>query len=218
MTFELFDRTGDLWIAEGSNLPHWRQLGVTYFVTFRTEDSVPGEVARRWRHRRDDWLLRHDVDPAQGSWKAALARLGASTQRQFHATFTREYLDHLDRGHGECVLKRAELAQIVADSLLHFNGDRYRMGDFVVMPNHVHLLACLLGETEIEKQCYSWKKFTATQINRRLDRSGRFWQEESFDHLVRSPEHFEAFRRYIASNPSKANLRHGEYLYWQCPQ
>ena len=213
MDFDLFDPKGDLRITAGSSLPHWYQPGVTYFVTLRTEDSIPADVSRVWHERRDDWLRRRGVDPTDSKWKVAFRNLPDAAQRKFHATFSRQYLERLDRGHGECVLKRSELARIIADSLLHFDGVRYHAGDFVVMPNHVHLLVCLLGETEIEKQCYSWKKFTATEINRQLGRRGRFWQEESFDHLVRSPEQFEAIRRYIAENPARAGLREGEYLY-----
>ena len=87
-------------------------------------------------------------------------------------------MEHLDCGHGKCVLRQPAIAQIVSKSLRHFDGDRYHLGDFVVMPNHVHLLVCLINETDIEKQCYSWKKYTAMQINRVLSQSGRFWQEE----------------------------------------
>ncbi len=83
------------------------------------------------------------------------------------------------------------------------------MGDFVVMPNHVHLLVCLIGEIDVLDQCYSWKRFSAGKINKTLGKSGRFWQEESFDHLVRSPEQLEAIQRYIATNPRR--LCQGEY-------
>jgi len=86
------------------------------------------------------------------------------------------------------------------------------------MPNHVHLLVGLLGDTEIVAQCKSWKKFTAREINRRLGQKGRFWQEESFDHLVRSPEQFEAIQRYIADNPRKARLRDTDFYRWKRPQ
>ena len=214
MTFELFDPQAGVRITAG-NLPHWYQPGATYFITFRTDDSMPVEVAELWYRRRDDWLSRHGIDPKARNWSAKLRSLPDAQQREFHETFSREFLEHLDKGHGECVLKRKELAQIVADSLWHFDGDRYHMGDFVVMPNHVHVLVCLLGTTDVEDQCFSWKKFMATNINRELKRKGRFWQEESFDHLVRSPEQFEYLRRYIAENGPKANLRGGEYLHWR---
>ncbi|HWB12944.1 MAG TPA: hypothetical protein VG826_27210 [Pirellulales bacterium] len=123
-------------------------------------------------------------------------------------------MDDLDRGLGACVLRRRAVAQIVSDALRHFDGERYDLGDFVVMPNHVHLLCCLRGATEIQPQCESWKKFSAGKVNRLLGRSGRFWQEESFDHLIRSPEQFEHLRRYVASNPVKAGLSPDEYLHY----
>ena len=127
-------------------------------------------------------------------------------------------MEYLDRGYGECVCRQPALAKIVATNLAHFDATRYHLGDYVVMPNHVHLLVCLLGATEIEGQCRSWKRFTAGKINRALGRSGRFWQEVSFDHLVRSPEQFDALRAYIADNPKRANLRAGEFLQYVCPR
>ena len=217
MPFELFDPDGDLRITAG-NLPHWYQPGVTYFITFRTVDSLPKEVAELWHRRRNDWLLRQKINPHATNWPAALRCLSDRLQREFHGTFSREFLEHLDKGHGACVLRRRELADIVANSLRHFDGERYLLGDFVVMPNHVHLLVGLLGTTEMEAQCYSWKKFTATQINRERKQTGEFWQSESFDHLVRSPEQLERFQRYIADNGSEVGLRDGEYLHWRRPK
>ena len=85
-------------------------------------------------------------------------------------------MESLDKGRGECVLRQPELSTIVADSLLHFDSDRYHLGDFVVMPNHMHLIVGLLGHTDIEALCTSWKQVTARRINQALSRSGRFWQ------------------------------------------
>ena len=215
MPFELFDPDGDLSIRQG-NSPHWFQPAVTYFVTFRTEDSIPTAVSASWHRRREDWLRRHGIDPRAADWKALVARLPSSAKREFTRTFSSEFMNYLDRGHGACVLRRPELAKIVAESLRHFDGARYHLGDFVVMPNHVHLLCCLLGDTEIEAQCKSWKRFTAVEINRALGRHGRFWQEESFDHLVRSPEQFDYFRWYIAENPIAVRLKAGDWLHYRC--
>ena len=165
--FELFDPNGEVQISAG-NLPHWYQPGVTYFITFRTDDSMPKEVADLWHQRRAEWLRRHKVDPASPNWTSQLQGLPLAQRNEFHATFSREYLECLDKGHGECVLRRPELAQIVARSLRHFDQQRYHLGDFVVMPNHVHLLVCLLGDTELEAQCFSWKKFTAAKASRKI--------------------------------------------------
>ena len=215
--FEFFDPAGELRVTLG-NLPHWFQPEVTYFVTFRTDDSLPAETARLWYARRGDWLQRHGIDPGAAGRSALLRRLPSAQQREFHDTFSRRFMAYLDRGCGACVLKRPELARIVGENLRHFDGQRYQLGDFVVMPNHVHLLARLLGPTDLERQCYSWKKYTATRINRALGRRGRFWHEESFDHLVRSAEELEHRRRYIAENPEEARLHEGEYLLWRCSE
>jgi REP element-mobilizing transposase RayT len=214
--FALFDPEADVRVTVG-NLPHWYQPNVTYFITFRTDDSIPSEVVIEWHARRAEWLRRHKINSTAADWAQQLLALPRALRREFHNEFSDAYLEALDRGHGECVLKRPPLAEIVARSLRHFDGERYLMGDFVVMPNHVHLLVCLVGSTDVKRLCYSWKKYTAGEINAALGRTGRFWQEESFDHLVRSPEQFERLRSYIADNPRKAGLRDGDYLLWQRP-
>jgi putative transposase len=213
--FELFDPAEEYVVRRGV-LPHWYQPGVTYFVTFRTEDSVPQSLLRAWHRRRDEWLRRHDIDPSRANWRALLSAT-PEVDREYHTRFTRAFMGYLDHGYGACVLRQPRVAQIVADSLQHFDGERYDLSDFVVMPNHVHLLVCLLGDTKIEAQSHSWKKFTAGELNRLLGRRGRFWQEESFDHLVRSDDQHEYLQKYIAENPIKAGLREGEYLYWKRP-
>ena len=214
--FGLFDPGDDTLIRKGTNLPHWYQPGVTYFITFRTEDSIPVEVARRWYVERAKWLEQHSIPVDSLDWRDLLAKLPEKSRREFHEMFSRDYMENLDEGLGACVLRRSDLSAIVADSLLHFDGERYHMGDFVVMPNHVHAVVCLLGDTEIEAQCYSWKKFTAAKINKAIGTKGRFWQEESFDHLVRSAEQFDTIRRYIANNPVR--LKEGEYHLHQRPK
>src|SRR5437660_1443060 len=82
--------------------------------------------------------------------------------------FTREFMAYLDRGHGACPLRQSPIATAVADSFRYFDAQRYDLGDFIIMPNHVHLLVCLRGSTDIETQCTSWKRFTATKINQAL--------------------------------------------------
>ncbi len=111
--FELFDPEADYVIQEGSNLPHWYQPGVTYFVTFRTEDSIPLEVSRRWYAERAAWLRHYNVYDDE----EAFLKLSKSLRREFHERFSREYLESLDKGYGKCVLSEPELSSIVADSL-----------------------------------------------------------------------------------------------------
>jgi putative transposase len=82
------------------------------------------------------------------------------------------------------------------------------------MPNHVHILVVFPDPESLLAQCESWKHYTATQINRRLKRRGRFWQQDAFDHLVRSEEQFAYLRDYIAKNPANAKLKVGEYIHY----
>ncbi len=86
------------------------------------------------------------------------------------------------------------------------------MGDFVVMPNHVHLLASFASEDSMVEQCDSWLNYSAFRINKSLGRKGKFWQQEPFDHLVRSVEQYEYLRKYIENNGKKARLNEDEFL------
>ena len=209
MLGELFDPRADLSISEHFR-PHWSQAGAIVFITFRTHDSIPRQVLLRWEREKQDWLERRGHS---GRWSDILPTLGTQEQNEFRTHFNRCREDLLDQCQGGCVLRQPELAKIVADSLLHFDGERYRLGDFVVMPNHVHLLASFPTEDAMKAQCDSWLHYTAFHINKQLGKQGKFWQQEPFDHLVRSVEQYEYLRRYIAENPNKAKLRPGEYYY-----
>jgi putative transposase len=207
-----FDPDAGVAIVE-RKLPHWAQAGTLYFITFRTSDSIPENLLRRWHAEREDWLRKHGIDP-KGNWRERLEQLSNDLRGEFTRTFSERWHNNLEACHGACVLRQPELAKTVADSLLHFDGERYLLTDFVVMPNHVHLLAAFVDEDGMLVQCDSWKHYTARQINLRLGTKGRLWQQDGFDHLVRSLHHFEAFRRYIADNPKKAGLKEGEYLHY----
>jgi putative transposase len=213
---QVFDPTAEFTIIE-RRLPHWSQAGTVAFITWRTDDSIPRPVLRRWHADRDDWLRRHGVEPKSPEWRQTVQRLDAAVRREFVRTFSDRWHRHLDACHGECVLRRPELATIVADSLLKFDGERYEVTDFIVTPNHIHLLAAFATEEGMLEQCEGWKHYQARELNRHLGRQGRFWQQDGFDHLVRSVEQFAALRRYIAANPEKAHLRPGEWRHYSKP-
>ena len=196
--------------------PHWAQSGAVVFVTFRTHDSIPREVVLLWDRLKLEWLHHRGVQCT--AWHRGFEQLNAIDRANFLHEFQRLKDICLDECLGTCVLRRPELAQIVSNSLLHFDGQQYQMGVFVVMPNHVHLLAVFSDAQFMKNQFASWLRFTATQINRAIGRSGSLWQEEPFDHLVRSAEQFDWLRRYIAENPTMARLLHGEFLYRRRPE
>ena len=211
MLGEIFDPTADVEIYEHCR-PHWSQAGAVVFITFRTCDSIPQEVLNRWDREKQEWVKTRGLDDGR-KWSDVLPTLGEKDQAAFTKYFERCREDFFDGCHGECLLKTPALAQIVNDSLLHFDGVRCRMGDFVVMPNHVHLLAVFSSSEALNEQCDSWTPYTAAKINRAIGSKGKFWQQEPFDHLVRSVEQYDYLRKYIADNPSEARLRPCEYLY-----
>jgi putative DNA methylase len=98
------------------------------------------------------------------------------------------------------------VARVVEDALLHFQGRRFGLHAWCVMPDHVHVLVTPFHEYGLEQILHSWKSFTANEVNRMLHRSGGLWQRESFDHLVRNREALEKFLAYIEANPVTAGL------------
>lgn len=208
---QLYDPSRPLTVSHG-NLPHWSQSDVPVFITWRTADSIPEAVYRGWKSDRDRWLRSNDIDPELPDWRRTVEQLPEDKRREFSRDFRTRWENSLDDCYGECVLRRPELARMVGDSLIRFDGEIYDLIDFVIMPNHVHLLVVFSGRDAMTKTCSSWKRYTGRRINRALGKSGRFWQKESFDHLVRSRRQLEKFQCYIAENPVKANLHPGEFL------
>jgi predicted solute-binding protein/REP element-mobilizing transposase RayT len=182
------------------NLPPWEQEGATYFVTFRLADAVPVQLARQWREELETWRKFHP-EP----WDDAMAT-------EYRKRFLRPREDWLDQGHGSCLLRDPRAAEIVAQALQFFQGQRYHLDGFVVMPNHVHVLVQPLAGFHLGEIVRSWKSYTARQINKAFSRSGTVWMQESFDRIVRDWAALVRCRAYIARNPEKARLRAGEFI------
>jgi len=180
-------------------LPHWQQPGCTYFVAFRLADSLPQDKLRQWYAEEKRWLTQHPEPHDE------------TTRAEYQQQFPDRLQQWLDAGYGACWLRRPAVAAIVEQALRCFDGQRYALGDFVIMPNHVHVLVTPLGECALEEILHSWKSFTAHEMNRLLGQTGQVWQPEHFDHLVRSAHHVEQFAAYIAQNPIKAGLHENEF-------
>lgn len=183
-----------------NHLPHWQQDSTWVFLTWRLADSVPLDLLNKWRTDREEWVKAHPKP-----WDE-------DTELQFHQRFSTRLEDWMDQGMGECILRNPENTRIVAECVLHFDHERYLIDSFVIMPNHVHVLARLEPGFALEKIVQSWKRYSARQINELSGKTGSLWQKRYWDRLVRSEEHFWKIRRYIQRNPTKAKLRENEYL------
>jgi len=156
--------------------PHWDVVGRPLFVTFRLHDSLPAN-----RCFPPDRLT-------SGKAFVAIDRI-------------------LDRATtGPLWLQRTEIAELVVSAMRDRDRrfGRYQLHAFVVMANHVHML--VTPTVASTKWLGPLKGYTAHQANRILGRAGHFWQDESYDHLVRSGAEFERIRAYIENNPVSAGL------------
>jgi putative transposase len=222
VVFQALDLEAEIAYSE-RNLPHWFQTGAALFVTFREADSLPKEVIMRWHRDLRGWLqqLRLPVDLANTvlgkkskNHDIMLNQLNHLQRREFKVQSDKLFHRSLDECHGACLLKHRDNASVVADTIQKFDGRRYDLDSFVVMPNHVHAIVQFREGFDLNTIGQSWMRFTAREINRKNGRKGVFWQTEPFDHVIRSSEQFAYLREYIADNPKKANLKQGDYLYW----
>ena len=184
------------------NLPHWRQDGCIYFVTFRLADSLPAEKLKQLQAEKESWLEKNP-EPAKES------ELHAIWQDELKRLFQDRVDQWLDAGHGDCILETSKVRNVVEDALLHFDGERYRIDSFVVMPNHVHVLVVPLKGHLLSDIVKAWKSYTGHRIVKHFGAASPVWQKEYFNHIVRSPESLEHFRNYICENP-KPFLRDGD--------
>jgi REP element-mobilizing transposase RayT len=95
---------------------------------------------------------------------------------------------------------------MVEDALRFFDGTRYRLHAWVIMPNHVHAVITPLADISVSRIVSSWKSFTALRANALLKRRGAFWQEDYFDRFIRDERHFAAAIHYVEQNPVVASL------------
>ena len=111
-----------------------------------------------------------------------------------------------DAGYGACFLRDPRIAKLIEDALLHFDGERYHLLAWCVMPNHVHSLFEMLAGYSLVGILHSWRSYTAKEANRLLGRRGQFWDDDYFDRYIRDNDHLENAINYIEQNPVKAGL------------
>lgn len=176
------------WYSRGY-LPHFDSPHVIQHITYRLADSLPQSVLEQMQAELKEKVRDQDARQVE---------------------LRRRIETYLDAGHGSCVLQDPEIAACVVDTWLRFDGERYRLLEWVVMPNHCHVMIEPFEGALLGKIVLSWKNYTARWINQRISRTGvrrsQVWQREYWDRFIRNERHFEAVRNYIAMNPVKAGL------------
>lgn len=176
---------------ERGYLPHRDEPGFIQFVTFHLADSFPESLRSEWAH-------------------FAKLENGCEQRKQLEA--------YLDKGRGECHLRRPGVAKLVEDNIRQFSGHgcaaanrtpsqgaRYELRAWVIMPNHVHVLF-LVGTASMAETIEAWKKHTGRLANKLLGKRGSFWAEDYFDTYMRDAEHELKTVHYVENNPTKARL------------
>ena len=204
------------------NLPHWYPLGVPFFLTYRLAGTLPRNVFSELEKERQrlQALPREDKYSEQ-EWQTRI-------EKQLFALWD----EHLDRDLKIQWLADPRIAEIVRENLYHHAGTKYALWAYVIMPNHVHVL---LKPDEVWERrfevddsnraqyekgplsaiLHSLRSYTANKANKVLGRTGKFWQDEAFDHWVRDNAEFERIVYYIENNPVKAGLmEHPEYWHF----
>jgi putative transposase len=197
------------WHSRGY-LPHFDDGEVIQHVTFHLADSLAKDVLDRMA-----------------------AELKTLPVKRQEVERRKKIEAWMDAGHGSCVLQNPVIAEMVQNALLFFDGQRYRILAWVVMPNHVHVLFQPINAWTIAKIVGSWKKFTARRIcdrRRNTEAANAFanakravceiataiqedgplaaavWHREYWDRYMRDEDHFQQAVEYIHQNPVKANL------------
>ncbi|MFO7447740.1 MAG: transposase [Ignavibacteriaceae bacterium] len=169
------------------NLPHLYSEEGTYFITYRLKDSLPLEFLKQIHQ---ELFSRKD-------------KLGPKEKKIF-----KKYDGILDSGcYGNKYLNIPEIAKINQDILHTYDDKEYFLICYCIMPNHIHLVFNLLkNNSGISKIMQLIKGNSAIKSNSILNKNGTFWQDESFDRLVRDEKELYNIIEYVINNPVKAGL------------
>jgi hypothetical protein len=174
-------RFGEVRVHNRGRLPHWEKDAGLYFLTFHLADSLPKSVLKKIAER-------HQI---LGAVKGKGARLLPEQKELLEGYSHRRIEEYFDRCSGSCALADPRIGGSMATALRFWHGTRYRLLAWCIMPNHVHVVARLFPGQELGAVMKSWKLHAARAANQTLGRSGRFWQREYYDHLVRSQEELD---------------------------
>ena len=174
------------WHSRGY-LPHFDSDHEIQSLNFRLWDAVPVHVIEGWRREL--------------GWRKGLR------QSDPMAVALRQRIEaYEDAGYGACFLRDAQIAELMENALLFFDGVRYRLLAWCVMPNHIHSLIEMIEGHSLGGILHSWKSYTAKEASRILGRNGPFWHKDYYDRYIRNDDHLRIAIDYIEQNPVKAGL------------
>ena len=187
------------------NMPHWRQEGATYFVTFNLADALPLVKREKLKSMHRQWEIINRPPRDETIWA------------NYAKVVFRKVEKWMDAGYGKCWFCNIEYAEELHRRLLHFQNQRYEVGCFVIMANHCHLVMKPFDSFDLENELGSIKSITARFINEREKGKGELWQQECYDRIIRDEEHLYRVVQYIGRNPQRAKIPAKRWFRWMNP-
>lgn len=161
------------------NLPHWQPEGADYFITFRLAGSLPKQAVIDLRRRKEQWEKMLEKQEPDSRTPGCQPRRQQDLQDRIQQKIFQTYEQHLDTGKaGPHWLKQPDIGRIVEEAEK--------------------------GKAPVTKILMSLKRYTACECKKILNRTGAFWQPESYDHLIRNQDELERIIAYSLNNPVKA--------------
>ncbi len=185
-------------------LPHFQPKGVVFFVTGRLYGSLPPEALERLKEEKETAyrrILEENKDEIQQ--KEAI--------NQLHKKHFARWDNYLDTNFREPqYLRHPAVLALLKESFHYWDAHSYDLVAYTIMPNHFHLVIDTCDEVRFTKPLYrimhSIKSYTGKEANKVLNRTGTFWQEESYDHIIRDGRELKNIINYVLENPVKAGL------------
>ena len=203
------------------HLPHYQPSDAVYHIVLRLAGSLPSEVIER---------LRLENEAVQNQiWGYKDTQKRVDEWHEYQTSYFEKFDQFIDcSSTGPRWLEREDVASIVAEAIRYRDDKMYDLSAFTIMPNHVHIIASTVGLSidspdkstkanlrpcQNKSDLYpltnilsSLKKYTARLANKVLGRQGMFWQDESYDHVIRDGDELERTIWYVLHNPVKAKL------------
>jgi REP element-mobilizing transposase RayT len=184
-------------------LPHLQPKGSSIFVTFRLNFSLPQHILDSLASYQAnvESELRRRTDLSGEEKKIIVSKKAFANYDMMLNQYNNFPIN----------LCKTELAETLVSSLKEYDGSLYRLHSYVVMPNHVHILF-QIAENELGVMyslAYVMKAIkgaSARFLNLKLNRKGRLWLREYYDHCIRNEQEFHNVLRYMEMNPVKAGL------------
>jgi len=204
------------------NLPHYQPEDYAYFITTRLTGTIPKIVFEKIKNEYEQNLKHLD------GYKCSKTK--KEKYRELQKTKFNKYEKILDTcKYGHKWLGDSKVAKIVDQAFHYYDGAKYDLIAYTILPNHIHLVIFPIVERKssfaqkdinnqyiqnesgdsfyiLSKIMQDIKKFTAKEANKVLNRKGKFWQNENYDHVVRDEQELRRIVKYILNNPVKAGL------------